>query len=509
MMERRFLMNDFEQSLKEHADEFKMIPSKRVWHGIYNDMHPGRRWPSVPMSLALIFTLVVIGHLNTHNGSQTLNSKNISLHSEKVLSNLKPGEISKIAQKTGSQTNVSRKTNVITSDVSQPEDIESKPETNINNYSPNNNNLITDDLLVQNLKLTAQSGSTEFEKNILFFPEQNDNWNYVENNILDNKNIQSQNNSVKPNTISETIKGKIAINNSDNLQSDQPITIENTNLLHTKFVSDNKNNNIDNDIVKNKPDEIDKKSIKLKQKKNDKISWVYFVAPQVNSVSFSGAPIKPLNTTNNSPVVAINQRDYKVLHNSALGFEAGTQINYTLAKKLMFTSGLHITYSGYNIISNEVHPTFANLFLKDPETGNVYSKNYITHYGSGSGQSVVSIRNYNLQASIPIGLQYGFLGNNKVQLNADANFEPSMVIKSNGYILSSDGNNYVNDPDLLRKFNMSSNFGVFVTFNSSKFKWQIGPNVRYQWLSTYKKDFTVREHLIDYGIRIGISPIRK
>src|SRR5665647_1148501 len=123
-MERRFFMNDFEQSLKEHADEFKMIPSKRVWHGIYNDIHPGRRWPSVAMSLALIFTLVVIGHLNTHNGSQAVASKNISLHSQKVVSNSKPGEISKIAQKIVPQKNASRKANVITSDASQPVNIE-------------------------------------------------------------------------------------------------------------------------------------------------------------------------------------------------------------------------------------------------------------------------------------------------------------------------------------------------------------------------------------------------
>ena len=66
-MERRFFMNDFEQSLKEHADNFQMAPSKKVWHGIYNDLHPGKRWPSVTMSLLLIFTLVVIGHLNTNN----------------------------------------------------------------------------------------------------------------------------------------------------------------------------------------------------------------------------------------------------------------------------------------------------------------------------------------------------------------------------------------------------------------------------------------------------------
>ena len=54
-MERKFFMNDFEESLKDHTDQFKMTPSKKVWHGIYNDLHPGRRWPSVTISLLLIF----------------------------------------------------------------------------------------------------------------------------------------------------------------------------------------------------------------------------------------------------------------------------------------------------------------------------------------------------------------------------------------------------------------------------------------------------------------------
>src|ERR1017187_5399249 len=115
MMERRFSMIDFEQSLKEHADEFKMIPSKRVWHGIYNDMHPGRRWPSVTMSLLLIFTLVFIGYLNTHNRSQILNSKNTSLQSKNGASNLKAVEISK----TTPQISVLQKSNLITTNALQ------------------------------------------------------------------------------------------------------------------------------------------------------------------------------------------------------------------------------------------------------------------------------------------------------------------------------------------------------------------------------------------------------
>src|SRR6185312_15552837 len=111
MMERRFSMNDFEHSLKEHADDFKMIPSKRVWHGIYNDMHPGKRWPSVTMSLLLIFTLVVISHLNTHTGSKILNSKNYKLPSNTLITNNKTGENSNISQKIRQQKSISQKSN--------------------------------------------------------------------------------------------------------------------------------------------------------------------------------------------------------------------------------------------------------------------------------------------------------------------------------------------------------------------------------------------------------------
>ena len=76
-MERKFFMNDFEESLKDHADQFKMIPSKKVWHGIYNDLHPGRRWPSITISLLLIFILLGVGYLNTNNSAQpaSANSK--------------------------------------------------------------------------------------------------------------------------------------------------------------------------------------------------------------------------------------------------------------------------------------------------------------------------------------------------------------------------------------------------------------------------------------------------
>ena len=43
-MEKEFYTDDrFEQLIKERADQFSMYPSKRVWHSIYNNLHPSRR----------------------------------------------------------------------------------------------------------------------------------------------------------------------------------------------------------------------------------------------------------------------------------------------------------------------------------------------------------------------------------------------------------------------------------------------------------------------------------
>lgn len=484
-MERRFSINDFEQSLKEHADEFKMIPSKRVWHGIYNDLHPGRRWPSITISLLLICTLVFIGFLNTHTGSHVVDKKLIS---SKNSANTELQKDSKNIQKSATLKTVSKST--ITANVLPSENLKSKSTTN-NIYNPAYHTSINV-LPQQNLNITFQPPFIQPEKGKLPLTLQNIN-----------DNTQPDYNSSTP----ETIKEKIYTNTDYNLKWNNKITATSNNLKYTK---PSNNNIINKQTTQNFSNTVNKKLTANKKKRNDNISWTYFIRPQINTVSFKGRPIEPLSAMGNMSLpVTINQKQYKVLHNAILGFGTGLQMSYLLGKKLSFTSGFGLTYSGYNIISNEVHPTFANLFLKDPATGNVYSKSYITHYGDGTGQTPVSIRNYNWQASLPIGLQYEFWGNNKIKLNAAADFESSVVIKSEAYLLSSDGKNYVTDPDLIRKINMNSNFGLFVSFVSAKFKWQIGPNARYQWLSTYKTDYTIQEHLIDYGIKIGISPIKK
>jgi hypothetical protein len=284
------------------------------------------------------------------------------------------------------------------------------------------------------------------------------------------------------------------------VESNELFTVSAPNAIN---VSDLQNNTGGSNFQKESlPGNI---SAHKRRKKNKNIEWVYYVTPVISTVTFRGKGIEP--PPNNYPPIVIYQSPANngMIYNAKLGFETGAKMTYAISKKWKFITGANLNYSNYNIISNLLHPTFATLMLKNNTTGTTYSKSYITYYGNGQSLNQVALNNYNLQLSVPVGLQYQIWGNKNVQINLASAIEPSLVLKSNAYIISSDRRYYIKDPTLMRKMNLRGNFSPFVTFSSKKVKWHIGPEINYQLLSTYKNSYPIKEHLIDYGIRIGIS----
>jgi hypothetical protein len=59
-MENRFNNNrDFEQFVKQNADQYRMFPSEKVWNGIHNSLHTRRRWYGIGLGLLILTTGVV------------------------------------------------------------------------------------------------------------------------------------------------------------------------------------------------------------------------------------------------------------------------------------------------------------------------------------------------------------------------------------------------------------------------------------------------------------------
>jgi hypothetical protein len=228
---------------------------------------------------------------------------------------------------------------------------------------------------------------------------------------------------------------------------------------------------------------------------------MYYLTPSLSSASFIDRDARGIRSNFS---LLQNRSGNGMMYKAGLGLEAGAQSAYRLSGKWDFITGVNIRYSGYNVISNLVHPTFAKLSFRD-KTGLEYSKTYITHYGNGMTQNQINLLNYSLEASVPVGVQYHIWQDKNVQINLLSSVDVSAVLKNNAYIISSDGRYYVKDPSLSRLVNMGINFNPNIVLSGQKIKWHLGPSVRYQLFSRYKNNYLSKEHLIDYGIRIGIS----
>ncbi|MEP7252061.1 MAG: outer membrane beta-barrel protein [Ginsengibacter sp.] len=532
-MEENFYLDDFELTLQEQANQFKMVPNKKVWHGIYNDLHPGRRWPSVMVSLVLISSIVFIGYINSHSDKAPT-----TLTAQATLKNA-GNSTPQLQVKPLATTTPSAIQNSQTTD-----DKAGKTSTGITSRENDNNateefitpgksfSLLTPQQPVISANHIESGTSQEIvnvgnsqEKPAL---EKSNSESHSAQNLNNHESFASSKND-EILVITEEENEKVAVRPGGSRDKNLPALLVSANESYpgseifktahqitvpafvnfdtemNKFIVIDSKLNLDKILSSTSEQSQTTTAALAVRKKNDKISWSYYAGALINTVSFSGVALKENTNSNLSALPQVTQKDMKVIRNAALGFEAGLQMNYAFTPRLQFTTGARLTRSGYNIVSNLVHPTLATLTLRNTSTGEAYSRNFVTHYGDGTGLSTVSLHNYSYQASVPVGLQYMMWKNDKLQLNLAASVEPSMVFQADAYLLSADGKNYVNVPDLLRKWNLSSSFTPSISFRSHKLKWSIGPDLRYQWLSTYQKNYTIKEHLIDYGIRIGIS----
>jgi hypothetical protein len=505
-MERRFDMSDFEQSLKDHADQFKMTPSKRVWNGVYNNLHPGSKWPSITVAVVFIITLVTIGSLN--NSTIKLD-RSINTNTNPATNTSKSGLETQTGEAFAPQT-------------------KSRSNSAVIDLEKNTNSVVKDEVTVQRKNASDKVSSSSLSIVVNNLRKKNNGESNIENNLpsgslstkehtveLPDRNASSLN-SVNEQKIEVSVLQKPVIpqatfaQQQERLSNDliipvsyQFFSVPSSAILADKLICVDRIE----PVLPNQNDILSENTAinanKIRKKKNNKIEWTFYVNPTISTVSFNKKTIQPSNNPA-SLVVLSSQPSFKMVHNPRFGVETGAEMTFQVAKKLQFITGVNLSYSGYNNVSNLVHPTFATLNLND-NNGQIYSKTYITHYGNGQSQDHINLVNYSIEASIPLGLQYNIWKSQKIKIDVSSLLEPSVVMRDDAYLISSDGRYYVNDPLLVRRTNVDGHFGSYITFIGKKIKWHLGPDFRYQLLSTYKNIYPTKEHLIDYGIRIGIS----
>jgi hypothetical protein len=109
-----------------------------------------------------------------------------------------------------------------------------------------------------------------------------------------------------------------------------------------------------------------------------------------------------------------------------------------------------------------------------------------------------------LQIAIPVGFDMKIADTRSVDFYVSAAGQFTYQVASSYYVLSDDYKNYLKQPDIDRKFNINTAIEAFASFEAGGITWQAGPQIRYQLLPGSKDVYPIREHLIDYGFKVGV-----
>ena len=500
-MENNFYTDDdFEQFLRTATDDFKMYPSRRIWHSLYNDLHPGRKWPSLAVCLVLVSAILFVGISNNNSINKTnlssLPQKSAGSGNELASNNKKQSNVnSSVLTGTFSYQSAARIPESVSSNSASPfksnysegSDVNSITGVNINEIAKTNLPVPSGNELI-----TAPKGEGE-----MFMTDG------IAVNIAARKNSGSKESitAIENNSENETvsISPSVITKNAANIPDHAKIIA--TNLKTTGFVEDRAW--IENYAFQNR------KSIsKLRSFGN----MQYYATTSVGFRTLkqkAGLNTQSSNSTQN--LVASSNSNSQDINNevtqkSAMNMEVGAALLYSVSKRLRVKAGVQFNYTNYVSIADKLnHPTETSLLVN---TGSGFTdqpriSNYVN---SINGQKNQKLNNTTLQLSLPIGADFRIAGHDKLRWYAASTIQPTVITGGNVFAISSDHKNYIEEATLLRKWNMNASFETFLSYKTSAgVIINLGPQVRYQLLSTYNSRYGYSEKLYNVGLKLGFT----
>lgn len=490
--------NDFEQFLRSSIEDFKMIPSRKIWYGIYNNMHPDRKWPSIAVCLIILTVVMFVGVANNNSISSSVR-KNAD---ESLLAStlLIPTDQNK-------PTNIVRPKTIVNLDNSKS--IAEKIVTNSSLFVDYPNSILNQ----HNNTLTNLNANTKNKEN-----------NIVSNKVFD-KGFTSApvNNFIAEESTNKVIEDEITISLPEETKNTQQTDAKLIIHISNATLSDVDNNFEKNTIAKlhaydteksfvktstNKIEEklIDEvnvsKNIKHSKKLKENGSMLYYLTPSlgyrnVTSKLNNGKSAVSSNSFGSSSIAGTAQENMKDA--VALNLEVGAIFQYKVSKNLRLKTGLQANYTNYiSKVTNLDHPTQTTLAVAG-QSNNYRASSYATRVGG------THLNKTTWQVAVPIGVDVKIAGNEKLKWYVGATTQPTFIIGGNAFVLSADEKFYISENALVRKWNLNTAVETFVSFKlSANVTLNVGPQFRYQLFSSYKKAYNYSEKLYNVGVKVGL-----
>lgn len=466
--------NDFEKTLRESMEDFRVQPSEKVWEGVYRELHGSRRtallwWAAAALLLVAVGIYSISRDERNHPKALSIRQGQ-SPETTTVVSGRAAGE-----KMPGDKGGVSMQDAVATpprSVVSPAAAGSSSPGAGLPAVKP----LASMTILEGALRPASQSPLQESSLSLPPLPGAG--------------------------LASFFLKDPYIPATAFPLQAWVPAdTLNGSSLSSNSYTGSQK-----------------KASISSRHR----LSWGFYLTPAVGYRVFNlptahhGAPqmsVPPSSypSTSFNYLAARARTKITYDHHAEWNWSAGAQLYYAFPGKWSVQSGLSLSQTGYKMAVYEASAAYVNpngtASLAD--RSNTVNSGTTSYDLSAAASKPSYFHNRYLSLEIPLMIHRSFGAPENVSFDLGAGAGISYLAASKSLIFSPATGRYFSDKHSLRDVNATLHLetGILIPVGA-KVRLSAGPSVQYQMTSTYKHYNLVKEHPYFVGLQLGMKWVK-
>lgn len=488
--------DDLNQFLQQETDKHKLFPSDKIWRNIHQELHGKKSWPALTVIAFMIIVALTISTI---------------IYDHPVNTSFKTVPI----------TSLSSSTNTITAGKKISKRIRNKAAENnykqaeLSEMLPSINVLTDDNNFIEEKSLLVNSNTT-FPSEINNIPvkvvneQVNTVGQFAQQTVNSNK---SEETNIRTNQLAQGLnkpfeKGSIAVldyapttklaNDKSNFAFNAP----NIKALKSKADDEFKADEFVQDLGY-------EKALVFKPKpKASRFELLFYATPSISYRKLVDDKTRnyyePVTAPNGpiSPIYSVNINDV-VRHKPAMGTEIGFGFLYKINSRLKFKTGLQFNVRKYFIDSYKSGLNVASIAIIRNNRLDTISQ--LTSISANSGYAETELNSKLYQVSVPLGIQWQVIQLKRFGISLAGSVQPTLTLNKNVYLLSTDYKYYTDGTPFFRKWNVNTSAEINLTYKVGNYNWYLGPQLRYQHLPTYTEKYPIKEHRLDYGLRIGFT----
>lgn len=474
-----FHNDNFEDYLQDKVQQHRMYPSDQLWRSIHEQLHENKQWPALTFISIIILAMLVVGTLLLKPADKLLNNTRYRLTTKEVqlaIAEPVPNSVEPLEESMATATITRRTIADATQKISEQNTLAlAIVNTAPAGVAPVPAQLLPPasvDLMPVGAALQASRADSDYlntDSSLAALPRID---------TLPAAAIIFHNGAPQPSYI----------NGQFNFAADAPMHNSNDELLKNLG------------FAKKAP------AITLKPV-TPKFELQAYYTPSasyrrlLNGKSGKGGPTAsyPIPIADNS-AVDVN----KVVRNSpAVGMEFGLSMGYHLNRQLTLKTGVQFNIRQYDIEAY-TYNTSNDPGTIPPGTGNAGDPKPAPNY-QDNFSTPATLRNRYREISMPVGVDWKANPSRRLTWGITALVAPTYMFNKDPFVLSANFKNYTDGSSLLRHWNVNTSFESYLSYRTGDFRWQIGPQFRYQQLSSFKTDYPIKEYLLDYGIKFSVT----